>query len=462
MATETRQQGVAGAPKPLRRMELAIFGLPDFAIYLAIIPMSIYIPFVYSRDLGLGLADVGFILMLARLTDVITDPLIGWLSDRTSGRFGRRKPWLAAGGAVLMVAAYQLFNPSGPVTNLYMLGWAVVLWLGWTMINIPYFAWGAELSDDYHERTRITGWRQAFGILGNISVLIVPVTAAEMTGYGGVPKEALVIVGVMALVLLPGLIGVTLWKIPERQDMAPSQMSLLKSAKQMFANGSFRLLFFGFMLLSLGTATTGSVFMLYAVFAIGVEAQAQPLLLGYFCTNVLALPCWVWLSHRIGKKETWLAGAILFLFVMPFYLILPEGQIWPFLAILIGTGVAGGNFMAISMSMKADVIDIAAQRTGEQNAGAYIAVWSLGQKAVQALAVGIALPLLAALGFDPKGENGPEQIQALRAVYAFLPLFFYVCAIAIIWRYPISAARLERLRGAFARRAQRRSASASQ
>jgi len=92
------------------------------------------------------------------------------------------------------------------------------------------------------------------GIPGNrTSMLVVPIVAARETGYGGVPKEALAIVGWMALVLLPGLIGLTLWKIPERKDVAPSQMSLFKSARQMFKNGSFRLLFFGFMLLSLGT-----------------------------------------------------------------------------------------------------------------------------------------------------------------------------------------------------------------
>ena len=140
--------------------------LPDYAVYLAAVPVSLYLPFVYSRDLGLDLADIGIILMLARITDVITDPLIGYLSDRTDTRFGKRKPWLAAGALVMMISAWQLFAPSGTVTNWHLLIWSMLLWLGWTMINIPYFAWGAELSDDYNERTRITGWRQAFGYLG--------------------------------------------------------------------------------------------------------------------------------------------------------------------------------------------------------------------------------------------------------------------------------------------------------
>ena len=157
----------------LKRSTLLYFGLPDYAVYLAAIPVSLYLPFVYSRDLGLELTDIGLILMLARLSDVVTDPLIGYLSDRTRTRFGKRKPWLAAGTVVMMFSAWQLFAPSGAVDNWHLLIWSVLLWLGWTMINIPYFAWGAELSEDYNERTRITGWRQFFGYLGNVSVLLV-------------------------------------------------------------------------------------------------------------------------------------------------------------------------------------------------------------------------------------------------------------------------------------------------
>ena len=147
----------------LSKRKLIFFGLPEYAVYLASIPVVLYLPFVYSKDFGLSLTDVGLILMFGRIADVVTDPLIGFLSDRTRSRFGRRKPWIAAGGLIMMTSAFMLFNPVIQVTNTYLLCWAILLWLGWTMVNIPYYAWGAELSDDYNERTRITGWRQFFG-----------------------------------------------------------------------------------------------------------------------------------------------------------------------------------------------------------------------------------------------------------------------------------------------------------
>ncbi|MDZ7668629.1 MAG: MFS transporter [Gammaproteobacteria bacterium] len=440
------------AARPLRRTQLALFGLPEFAVYLAVIPMSLYLPFFYSRDLGLDITTIGLLLMVARISDVITDPLIGALSDRTGGRFGRRKPWMAAGVPIMMVAAYQLFAPSGQVTHTYLFVWSIVLWFGWTMINIPYYAWGAELSDDFHERTRITGWRQFFGYTGNISVLLVPVAASQLFGYGGVASEALVIIGGMALVLLPLLVGLTLWRLPERVMIPSAPQPILRNLSIMARNGSFLVLFLGFTLMSLGTTMIGTLFMLFTTFAMDLERHAQPILLAYFAVNILGLPFWVWLSQRIGKREAWMCGTLVMALATPAYLLLGPGDLVPFVLITAVIGFAGGNFLALSMSMKADVIELAARRSRDNIAGAYMAAWSLGSKTTQALAVGISLPLLGLFGFDPRSDNSPAEIDALRYTIALLPPLLYLIAIAVIVRYPISRVRLERLRLAYQRR----------
>ena len=109
-------------------------------------------PAYYTADLGLTMGAVSGVLLLSRLFDAVTDPLIGWLSDRTRSRFGRRRLWMAASVPIFMLAVYKLFLPSGPVTATYLLTWLVVLWLGWTLLYIPYYALGAEISPDYDER----------------------------------------------------------------------------------------------------------------------------------------------------------------------------------------------------------------------------------------------------------------------------------------------------------------------
>ncbi len=441
---------------PLKRSQLMLFGLPEFAVYLAVIPVTLYLPFFYSRDLGLSLTDIGLLLMVARISDVVTDPLIGALSDRTKTSWGRRKPWMVAGTPLMMISAYQLFSPSGEVTNSYLLIWSMLLWFGWTMINIPYYAWGAEISDDFDERTRITGWRQAFGFAGNISVLLVPVTASQLFGYGGVAKESLVIIGGMALVLLPLLIGLTVWKLPERDTAERAPQPIIRNLRFMLSNGSFLVLFFGFTLMSLGTTMIGTLFMLFTTFAMGLEEQAQPILLAYFAINIVGLPFWVWLSRRIGKREAWLTGTMVMTIATPTYLLLSPGDLVAFVLITAVIGFAGGNFLALSMSMKADVIEIATRRKRDNIAGAYVAIWSLGAKMTQALAVGISLPLLGWFGFDPRTDNGPDEINALRVTIALLPPALYLAAILTIVRYPIDKIRLQRLRSAFDRRDDRR------
>lgn len=446
--------GTAAARLP--RSRLIYFGLPDFAVYLAAIPVSLYLPLVYSRDLGLDLADVGFILFLARLSDVVTDPLIGYLSDRTRTPLGKRKPWLAGGALVMMIAAWQLFAPTGAVGNWHLLIWSMLLWLGWTMINIPYFAWGAELSDDYNERTRITAWRQAFGFSGNVCVLLVPTLSGELFGYGSVPQEGMTIVGFMALVALPVLVSVALWKVPEPKKHREIQTDFVVSSGQMFTNGSFMLLFTGFLMLSMGTTWAGSLFLMLTIFIVDAETYSQPMLLGFYFIQLVSLPLWLRVSYRLGKKETWALGAAVYCIASPGYALLGHGDVVGLLIVLLMYGVAGGNFMAISLSMKADVIDIASLRTGKHVAGSYMAVWSLGQKLFQAIAIGAALPLLAFFGFDPKGENGPRELLALSLNISIIPMFLYGGAVFVIWRYPLDAQRLDRLRAALERRQQRR------
>ena len=440
----------------LSKRKLIFFGLPEYAVYLASIPVVLYLPFVYSKDFGLSLTDVGLILMFGRIADVVTDPLIGFLSDRTRSRFGRRKPWIAAGGLIMMTSAFMLFNPVIQVTNTYLLCWAILLWLGWTMVNIPYYAWGAELSDDYNERTRITGWRQFFGFLGNVSVLAIPVLSGQFLGYGALPSEGLAIIGGMALIALPVLISITLHQVPEPDRYGKASSSLLQNLKKVKKNGSFMLLFWAFLLMSLGTGWGSATFMLFASFVVEAEGQTQAILLGYYGANIIALPIWVYIANRVGKKETWMTGGLLFIVVTPCFLILQAGDLGLFFLILAFYGVAGGNFAALSMSMKADVIEIAARRDGENISGAYIALWSLGQKLVMALALGIALPFLEWVGFDPNGVNSAAELDALSYVYVIPPWIAYACAVTVLWRYPITEQRLTRIRAALQAREDRR------
>lgn len=157
-------------------------GLP-----LAVIgyPLAIWIPAHYSGGLGLSLAAVGTILMLARFTDVISDPLMGELSDRWQTRFGRRKPWVVVGAPIMMLGVYHLFIPPEGVGLIYFLVWLTLFFLGSTIIALPHRAWGAELSPDYHQRSRVTAARELFVLVGLMVAAAVPMIIEVMADQGG-------------------------------------------------------------------------------------------------------------------------------------------------------------------------------------------------------------------------------------------------------------------------------------
>jgi Na+/melibiose symporter-like transporter len=198
--------------------------------------------------------------------------------------------------------------------------------------------------------------------------------------------------------------------------------------------------------------------MLFAVFVVDVEADTQVILLGFYFVQLLVLPVWLQVSYRIGKKETWLLGAVIYAIASPGYVMLGAGDVVGLILVLGMYGIASGNFTAISLSMKADVIEIAALKTGNHVAGSYMAVWSLGQKLFQAIGVGLALPTVAYFGFDPNGSNGPDELFALALNVTLLPMLLYAASVLVIWRYPLSGERLVRLRAAYERRQARRAA----
>ena len=156
-------------PRCISGWRLLAYALPALVIALPTIPVYIHLPALYGVQLGLGLATTGLILLLARLFDAVTDPLIGALSDRFGFRGGRRKPWIAIGAVIAGVGLFKVLTPPQGVEAAYLLSWSVVLYAGWTMVAVPYLAWGAALTTDYNERTRITAWREGLALVGIVA-----------------------------------------------------------------------------------------------------------------------------------------------------------------------------------------------------------------------------------------------------------------------------------------------------
>ena len=427
-------------PDRLSRRELFAYSLAESPMQMVSLPVGVFLPAFYAQELGLGLAAVGMILMVARLWDVVTDPVIGFLSDRTKTRFGRRKPWILASVPLLMLSVHQLFVPGEAASNMHLLVWTMLLWLGWTLFNIPYFAWGAELSLGYTERTRITGWRTMLGFSGGMVAVMLPAGSQMFLDYGGTSGEALDMVANIVVWTIPVCTILLLAAVRERPNFVPPKMDILPGLKVMWANRPFRRLLFAFIACTTGSALGSPVVVLFFNHVIGDPTVTPLVLMGYFVASLAGVPFWVWLARKTDKHLTWLVALSVLALTFPGFMFLGEGDLWLGAGLMFMVGIAS-NFAVVPVSMKADVIDLDRLQSGEKRAGLFFAAWSTATKLAIALGVGISLPALELLGFDPKIINPPEQLLALRAWFSFAPPAFYVVAAAMLLGYPITRAR---------------------
>lgn len=444
----------------MNNRQLMGYALMEGPLAMAATPMALFIAPFYSRDMGLSLAAVGTILMLARLSDVATDPLVGQLSDRTRTRLGRRKPWIMLGVPLMLLSMWMLFYPQGDVSNAYFALWLVLLWLGWTFIAIPYYAWGAEISPHYHERTRIASWRTSGGLIGTLVAILVPLLTGLWLGYGNAVAESLHVIAICATVGMVIAVPLLL-SVPEGQPIESRQIPLMQGIRVMWSNGPFKRLMFGFMMAALGPAIGGPLYILFVVHVLEANVSSNVVLLVFYVANLLGVLFWNQVAIRVGKRKAWLMGMTTAIVAQPGYWFLGPGDLYWMMGVFFLLGIGIGSFSALPAAMKADVVDLDRLRSGEDRTGLFFSVWSLANKFVIAFAAGFVLNLLALFDFDAKGQNGPDQIMALRLIFIFLPVVFYVIGFAIMWNYPISEERHRRMIGLLERRSARRARAAS-
>ena len=399
------------------------------------LPLYVFLPTFWASELGVGLAAVGIALLAARLLDVVSDPLIGELSDRTRSRLGRRKPWVLAGAPILAIGMFVLFRPYPGAGGLDLFLWAAFAYLGWTMVTLPYTAWGAELSADYHERTRITTVREAFVILG-------VALAASLPALLGGEVELGRILGWMAVavvVILPVCVTVVLRSIPERPAPVGVPPAFRRELRHLWANRPFRTLVLAFLLNSMANGLPATLFLLFATLRLEAGDATGWLLLVYFIAGVAAAPLWLMLSYRIGKHRAWITSIVWACAIFATVPFLGPGDVAWFFLVCALSGASLGADLALPAAMQADVVDVDRTLSGRQRTGFFFAVWSMATKLSMALAVGIAFPVLAAVGFDAGGDNDATALWTLTLLYAVVPIPIKLAAAWLVRGFALDA-----------------------
>ena len=429
------------------------FGAPGFAGAAMAIPIGILMPKFYSDVVMAPLGTIAMAMALARSLDALTDPLMGWVSDRTRTRWGRRKPWIAIGVPPCAVVFYLLFAPpetlSGQAAGIWFGVTFALYFLFSTTYQIPHGALGAELALEYDTRSRLFGLQSLFVLLGVL--VAAPAPSILQEGFGMTDdRQVYAALAALFSVLLVVLYAVLLRYVPERPEFVQREPNpLVPGVRRALRNQPFRILFLAGLVASVPAAIPGILAPYFTTYVMQVDnpdAALGGVLFLYFGTGLLGVPLWIWLSGKVGKLYTLVIGSMIGTVGSAFLFFVPPGDLWMLAVIFFLIGVQSSTALVVLPSMGADVIDYDELLTGKRREAQFRAFWAILPKFVAIPGASIPLAILAWAGYVPNEVQSENVVFAIRAMIGLFPVAFNLVAIMILLRYPISREIHEQIR----------------
>lgn len=440
MALETEKN----AYRPLPWVTRFAYAFPAMALAVVGIPVYVYLPKFYTDTMGISISTAGILLMVVRIFDALTDPVIGNVSDRLSTKFGRRIPFIAFGAVGLSVSILFLFIPpvlSGTNLTLYFGFWLFALFLFWTLVTIPYESLGPELTTNYHERTTLFGLRDGFLIGGTLLAAAFPVLIDQGFDLLNQQPTENMRLSIMAYLYAPLIILLSIiciWKVKEVH--APPKVrknDFFQGMTDVIKNRPFVILLTAYAISAFGSNLPATLILYYVEYVLQVE-HAEGFLLIYFLTGILFLPFWITISRKIGKKNAWITSMVINTGAFAGVYFLGPGDATAYGILVFVSGIGFGAGLALPSSIQADVIDYDERMSGKRREGMYIGLWSIAKKFSAAFGIGIGLLLLGNAGYRPNITQSRETVDLLKILYALVPCLCNALSILIISFYPIT------------------------
>lgn len=410
------------------------------AFLMMSLPVAMWLMKFATDTLLIAPAAMGAVYAAARVWDAVSDPMAGYLSDRTRSRFGRRRVWLFASVVPLAVTFVMLWTPPSGFTGAAAVVWvaaALILWeTASTAFYIPYNALGLEMTGDYHERTRLFAWRQMLTTLGFASALGFIYLLRTAASPRTTAFEASLGVGLFVAVV----IFLCAARTPEpREHQGRGGVGLLASFRDVARNPHALMLFFIFGIESFGMGMVGTLSAFIMDDLVGRIDLLEALMAAWMIPQFLLVPLWIRYSKRVGKKRLWLygMGSVACGFAGQFFL--AEGRTLQVFVCVLLIGVGSSISQVIGPSIQADVVDYDELQSGQRKEGAYAAVWNFIRKAGGAAAAGIGGAALGLGGYEPGAETQSESVQdAIRYTAGILPAICFVIGIFAFSRFSLN------------------------
>ena len=400
------------------------WGLADMGIVVFVIVKQLLILAFMNSFLGIPIALAGAVTTAVLIFDIITDPIIGYFSDKTVSRFGRRSPWMLLGAVVLALAMIGIFAVPENFTTNASLVWVIVFFListlGFTMVSIPYGAMAGEMTLDKKERSSMTAWRMAFASLGIlIGGALIPILAGDTkSGY------TFAAICVAPLIILSIWFSVFFTRNAPR-TLVPSQQNFSYILKLVLANRAFvtLVILYGIMTLAIALITAGLPFAaMYLIMDDGnslLSGAAKGLgtlslmFAAFVLGSIISQAVWVKLSNLYGKVSAQLIGIVCYMALLIFiFFSLPNFNVTLIAGLFVLAGMTNGSYQQIPWALYPDLMDVTREKFGESIEGAFSAVWLFGQKVANAISPLILGFILSLYGWKETTEGFIQQTDA--------------------------------------------------
>ena len=430
------------------------YGIYDFGGNLFMTATSFVLLNYLTDTIGLAAAFAGIALMVGRIWDAFYDPVLGYISDRTVTKMGRRRPYMLGGVIPLFIAMIIMFtNPSlvmgagisQTTIFIYTMVVYVILCTAYSTVNIPYSSLAPEMTTDYNERTSLNGYRFGFAAIGTLlgAGLALPIVAIAPDKNLGFVLMGLIFAGVMLASAL-----ITIFTVKEPAELKPAKtMGFMQTYAQVFRNGPFVIILLVYILNLIAITIASGIVIYYFKYILGDESATTWAMLALIGTAILFIPVSVFLSKRLGKKKVYGAGFIIMaaMLMVLFFFGHTQGVTFTLIIMfLMGTGF--GFTYAMPYAIVADAIEYDYLRTGERREGAFFGFWTWGFKIGQALAIFLMGVTLEAMGYAANVMPQPETAQlGIRLFLGPISAAIFVIAAIILYFYPITEKRYKEI-----------------
>ncbi len=441
----------APAPSPRRsNAVLAAFSTVCLPLAAFGVALPVTLPDYYARHVGIDIAMVGYVFMAVRAIDIILDPLIGSAMDRTRTRFGRYRPWMAASVPVLMLAALMIFVMVQPGAGpLYLFGWLLVLYLGFSVGTLSQLGWASVLAPEYDQRSRVYAWWQAFNILGVIAILILPAAVVQLglgSYVGGVH-----VMGWAIVAALPLTVSLALAAVPEPVNPGQAPHGGWRVYVDLLRRPTVARLLAADVLLGVAPGITGALLFFFFDEIKGYgQAEASIFMLLYFVGGLCGAPIWARLATRIGKDKALAVASLIFAGLYVVATLLPGGSFALTSAAMFVAGLPYAAGLFLLRAMMADAGDEVRLETGVDRTALMFSILSATTKLGHVFAL-IPYAVLGWVGFKavpgPAG-NSALSLSVLQGLFIIVPALLIAAAALVLRNYPLTPARHDEIRRA--------------